>query len=161
VAKKKSYGKYKNALEKYCGDSLKQKGHLFQYEPQYVLVGGFHYPSDHYKSVPKKSELVNVTGKKTLPISYKPDFYLPEEKVFIETKGFVRSNDSFPLRWKLFLKYLIDSDMADHAVFIPKNKKQVVEEYDNIDDILDKLSRNEYDRSCLTEKEIEILEKGS
>lgn len=43
----------------------------------------------------------------------------------------------------------------------PKNKKQVVEEYDNIDDILDKLSRNEYDRSCLTEKEIEILEKGS
>lgn len=127
MAKKKSYGKYKNALEKYCGDSLKQKGHLFQYEPQYVLVGGFHYPSDHYKSVPKKSELVNVTGKKTLPIRYKPDFYLPEEKVFIETKGFVRSNDSFPLRWKLFLKYLIDSDMADHAVFIPKNKKQVDE----------------------------------
>lgn len=127
MAKKKSYGKYKNALEKYCGDSLKQRGHLFQYEPQYVLVGGFHYPSDHYKSVPKKSELVNVTGKKTLPIRYKPDFYLPEEKVFIETKGFVRSNDSFPLRWKLFLKYLIDSDMADHAVFIPKNKKQVDE----------------------------------
>lgn len=127
MAKKKSYGKYKNALEKYCGDSLKQKGHLFQYEPQYVLVGGFHYPSDHYKSVPKKSELVNVTGKKTLPIKYKPDFYLPEEKIFIETKGFVRSNDSFPLRWKLFLKYLIDSDMADHAVFIPKNKKQVDE----------------------------------
>lgn len=127
MAKKKSYGKYKNALEKYCGDSLKQKGHLFQYEPQYVLVGGFHYPSDHYKSVPKNSELVNVTGKKTLPIKYKPDFYLPEEKIFIETKGFVRSNDSFPLRWKLFLKYLIDSDMADHAVFIPKNKKQVDE----------------------------------
>ena len=127
MANKKSYGKYKNALEKYCGDSLKQKGHLFQYEPQYVLVGGFHYPSDHYKSVPKKSELVNVTGKKTLPIRYKPDFYLPEDKVFIETKGFVRSNDSFPLRWKLFLKYLIDSDMADHAVFIPKNKKQVDE----------------------------------
>lgn len=43
----------------------------------------------------------------------------------------------------------------------PKNKKQVVEEYDNIDDILDKLSRNKYDRSCLTEKEIGILEKGS
>jgi len=34
------------------------------------------------------------------------------------------------------------------------------EEYDNIDDILDKLSRNEYDRSCLTEKELQILEKG-
>jgi hypothetical protein len=34
------------------------------------------------------------------------------------------------------------------------------EEYDNVDDILDKLSRNEYDRSCLTEKELQILERG-
>lgn len=42
-----------------------------------------------------------------------------------------------------------------------KSKKSSdVEEYDNVDDILDKLSRNQYDRSCLTEKEIEILEKG-
>ena len=35
-----------------------------------------------------------------------------------------------------------------------------IEEYDNINDILDKLSRNKYNRSCLTEKEIEILEKS-
>jgi hypothetical protein len=32
------------------------------------------------------------------------------------------------------------------------------EEYDNIDDILDKLSRNEYNRNCLTEKELKILD---
>mgnify|MGYP001028612460 CR=1 FL=1 len=41
----------------------------------------------------------------------------------------------------------------------PKYKKEV-EEYDNVDDILDKLSRNNYDRSCLTEKEIKILESN-
>jgi hypothetical protein len=41
-----------------------------------------------------------------------------------------------------------------------KNNKSI-EEYDNVDDILDKLSRNKYDRNCLTEREIEILEKGS
>ena len=35
-----------------------------------------------------------------------------------------------------------------------------VEEYDSVDDILDKLSRNNYDRTCLTEKEKEILNKG-
>jgi len=127
MAKKKSYGVYKNSLEKYCGDSLKKHGHKFQYESQFVLVEGFHYPSDHFKSVPKKKELVKVTGKKTLPIKYKPDFYLPDAKVFIETKGFVRANDSFPLRWKLFLRYLMDSDMSDHAVFIPKNRGQVDE----------------------------------
>jgi len=39
--------------------------------------------------------------------------------------------------------------------------KTNIEEYTTVDDILDKLSRNNYDRSCLTEKEIEILEKGS
>jgi len=35
-----------------------------------------------------------------------------------------------------------------------------VEEYDEMNDILDKLSRNKYDRKCLTEKEIQILKKG-
>ena len=44
---------------------------------------------------------------------------------------------------------------------VEKSSEVNKEEYDNIDDILDKLSRNEYDRSCLTEKEIQILEKSS
>ncbi len=48
-------------------------------------------------------------------------------------------------------------------VKIKKNtkKKTEVEEYDNINDILDKLIKNQYDRSCLTEKELGILEKNS
>jgi hypothetical protein len=125
--KKKSYGKYKNGLELYCGESLQKSKYKFKYEEQFILVEGFNYPSDHYKSVPKNKSLVNVTGRKTLPIKYRPDFYLPDEKVFIETKGFVRANDSFPLRWKLFLRYLMDAGMSDHAVFIPKNRAQVDE----------------------------------
>lgn len=127
MAKKKSYGKYKNGLEKYCGDSLKGSGHKFEYEPQFTLVDGFTYPSAYFKSVPKKKDLVDATGKKILPIKYKPDFYLPKEKVFIETKGFVRANDSFPLRWKLFMVFLMNSGMGDHDLFIPKNKSQVDE----------------------------------
>jgi len=125
--KKKSFGQYKNGLEKYCGDSLANCEFSFEYEPQFILVEGFNYPSDHFKSVPKNPALVEVTGRKTLPIKYKPDFYLPKEKVIIETKGFVRANDSFPLRWKLFLKYLMESGMSDHALFIPKNRSQVDE----------------------------------
>lgn len=35
--------------------------------------------------------------------------------------------------------------------------KAVIEEYYSVDEILDKLSRNNYDRSCLTKKELEIL----
>jgi len=52
-------------------------------------------------------------------------------------------------------------DMLKESVGVvtkKKPKKEVeVEEYDKIDDILDKLSRNNYDRNCLTKKELDIL----
>lgn len=51
-------------------------------------------------------------------------------------------------------------DDTNKEVFTKVNNKVEVEEYDSVNDILDKLSRNKYDRSCLTEKEIEILNKG-
>lgn len=38
------------------------------------------------------------------------------------------------------------------------SKAKKIEEYTSINDILDKLSRNNYDRKCLTENEIKILE---
>jgi hypothetical protein len=47
----------------------------------------------------------------------------------------------------------------EDSFYNPK-KVEPVEEYESVDDILDKLSRNNYDRSCLTEKELEILNKG-
>lgn len=47
------------------------------------------------------------------------------------------------------------------AVNKKKTKKSDIEEFNTVDEILDKLSRNNYDRSCLTKNEIEILEKGS
>jgi len=37
---------------------------------------------------------------------------------------------------------------------------EVKEEYNSVNDILDKLSRNNYDRTCLTENELSILSKG-
>ena len=40
---------------------------------------------------------------------------------------------------------------------IKSEVKAVIEEYYSVDEILDKLSRNNYDRSCLTKKELEIL----
>ena len=40
------------------------------------------------------------------------------------------------------------------------SKKETVEEYTSLNEILEKLSRNNYDRGCLTENEILILNKG-
>lgn len=65
-------------------------------------------------------------------------------------------------------KQMIDNpniayDETNGSIFTKINKKKSepkIEEYDSINDILDKLSRNNYDRNCLTEKEKEILNKG-
>ena len=132
--KKKDLGRYRSGLEKYCGDTLTSNGIKFDYEPKFVIMEGFHYPSMHFKSVPKQTLLVDVTGKKTLPITYKPDFVLHEHKIIIETKGFVRGNDSFPLRWKLFMRHLMETGMGDYRLFIPKNQKQVNQIIDLIKD---------------------------
>jgi len=64
----------------------------------------------------------------------------------------------------LFPEYEDIMDMLDTNFGKNQTKKEknvVIEEYDNVDDILDKLSRNKYDRSCLTEKEIDILDNQS
>lgn len=125
MAKKKDLGRYRSGLEKYCGDTLEKNGYAFDYEPKYVIVEGFDYPSTYFKSVPKKELMVDKTGKTQLPITYKPDFVLPHNSVIIETKGFVRRNDSFPLRWKLFMRFLAESGMGHFRLFIPRNQKQV------------------------------------
>jgi len=88
---------------------------------------GFKYPSPYFKATPKSKELKDASSRAILPITYKPDFHLPKEKVIIETKGFVRANDSFPLRWKMFMNYLMSEGMSDYKLFIPRNKTQVNE----------------------------------
>jgi hypothetical protein len=125
MAKKKDLGIYRSGLEKYCAEALKSNGLVFEYEPKYVIMEGFNYPSTYFKSVPKQGLMVDRSDSKHLPITYKPDFLLPHNNIFIETKGFVRRNDSFPLRWKLFMKYLVDSGMGHFRLFIPSNQKQV------------------------------------
>lgn len=125
--KKQSFGRYANGLEKHCGDSLQSAGFKFNYEDKFIIMEGFRYPSPYFKATPKSKELKDASSRAILPITYKPDFHLPKEKVIIETKGFVRANDSFPLRWKLFMNYLMAEGMSDYRLFIPRNKTQVNE----------------------------------
>ena len=51
-------------------------------------------------------------------------------------------------------------DETEGSVSVKVKKEVEVEEYDSVNDILDKLGRNNYDRTCLTENEILILNKG-
>ena len=119
-------GKYKSKLESYCARKLNEIGVEYQYEGvSYKLLDSFKYKGIYYKTTPKSTLMKDMTGTTHLPISYTPDFVSVEHKFIIETKGFILSNHSFPLRWKLFMHYLYTNDMNDYMVFMPKNQKQV------------------------------------
>ena len=101
---------FASKLELYMYRALKKAKIPFVYEGQtYVVVDGFF--SD------------NISYEKTkAPIKYTPDFVDKEypPRYIIETKG--NPNEAFPLRWKLFKKFLHDSEI--HAdLYMPRNQK--------------------------------------
>lgn len=129
--------KFKSTLETHCYDCLKAAKLDFQYEPEsFTLIDSFRYPGVYHKSTKGKDCLVDATNKVVLGMRYTPDFVSHKHKFIIETKGFVPSQHTFPLRWKVFLKYLVDNGMEDYMLFIPKNKRQVEETIQIIQDNL-------------------------
>lgn len=126
---------FASSLEAYTYDRLKEIDVDFKYEGEsYEILPSFKYEGTYLKSTQGKSIMTDLSGKAVRSITYTPDFVSHKHKFFIETKGFVPSNHSFPLRWKLFLKYLSENDMSDYSVFLPKNRKQVDEVVKSIKD---------------------------
>ena len=66
-----------------------------------------------------KGDMVNRGEKKILPIKYTPDFI--GEGFIIETKG--RANESFPMRWKMFKKYINKHNLSV-TLYKPQNQKE-------------------------------------
>ena len=52
---------------------------------------------------------------------------------------------------------ILNSMKSDEVKEESRSVEKNVEEFNTLDDILDKLSRNNYDRTCLTEKELKVL----
>jgi len=116
----------KSSLELYCYKKLKENGFIFEYEPESItLMDGFRNEVLYFKCTNGSKTMVDRTGSKEYPITYKPDFVSHEQKFYIETKGFVPSQHTFTLRWKLFLYWLQINGMSDYKVFLPKNQTQV------------------------------------
>jgi hypothetical protein len=127
-AKKRNLGKYKSGLEKTCADLLAESGLSFTYESmEFVLLDKFRYDGVYLKATAKKKDLSDRSNKVVLPIKYTPDFVGPNGEWIIETKGYTPSHHDFPMRWKLFLRHLIDSGEPIPALFICKNRQQIEE----------------------------------
>tara|TARA_R110002020_G_scaffold38553_1_gene115747 strand:- start:150 stop:506 length:357 start_codon:yes stop_codon:yes gene_type:complete len=86
----------------------------------YVLQEAFHFDVDTYERQSNgKGDMVNRGQKKILNIKYTPDFV--STSFIIECKG--RANESFPLRWKMFKKYIKDN-LKHVTLYKPQNQKE-------------------------------------
>lgn len=123
--RKKSYsfkGKnYKSSLERTMAMLLDSAGIPFQYEPEkFEVVQGFHFPFKSYeRQANGKGDMVNRGQKKVHGISYTPDFI--GDGFIIETKGY--ANETFPMRWKMFKKMLVEGGYDPKNLVIYKPQK--------------------------------------
>jgi len=115
-AKKVTYDgiKFASGLERYMYQALKKAKIKATYEgATFEIVEDFIFNS--------KGEFKQRGRKKILPIKYTPDFICPDYSFIIECKG--RANESFPLRWKLFKRYVV-KNYPDTTLFKPQNQKE-------------------------------------
>ena len=112
---------FASGLERYMYQVLKKAKIKAKYEGKtYTVQEGFVFKNESYERQSNgKGELVNRGCKKILPIKYTPDFI--SDSFIIECKG--RANESFPMRWKLFKKYVNDN-MKHVTLYKPQNQKE-------------------------------------
>lgn len=99
------YGQhFRSKLECYTYEAFIKAGIPVKYEPKhFTLLQKFEY-----------------MGEKIRPITYLPDFV--GDDFIVECKGLI--GDSFPLRWKLFKKYLKQHN-SKKKCYLVRNQKQV------------------------------------
>ena len=113
--------KFASGLEKYMYKALKSAKISAKYEgATFEVQEGFMFNVDSYERQGNgKGDMVNRGQKKILNIKYTPDFV--SDSFIIECKG--RANESFPLRWKMFKKYIKDN-LKHVTLYKPQNQKE-------------------------------------
>ena len=122
-AKKVSFDgiNFASGLEKYMYIALKKAKISAIYEgATFELQEGFMFDVDSYERQGNgKGAMINRGQKKILNIKYTPDFV--SDSFIIECKG--RANESFPLRWKMFKKY-VKTYLSHVTLYKPQNQKE-------------------------------------
>ena len=138
-AKKVSFDgiNFASGLEKYMYMALKKAKISAMYEgATFELQEGFMFDVDSYERQGNgKGDMINRGQKKILNIKYTPDFI--SDSFIIECKG--RANESFPIRWKMFKKY-VNHKMKHVTLYKPQNQKDCDEV---VKLILNKIKPNE------------------
>ena len=113
--------KFASGLEKYMYMALKKaKIHAIYEGATFELQEGFMFDIDSSERQGNgKGTMINRGQKKILNIKYTPDFVSPS--FIIECKG--RANESFPIRWKMFKKY-VKEQIPHVTLYKPQNQKE-------------------------------------
>ena len=114
---------FASGLERYMYQALKKAKIKAEYEGEtFTLIDGFEFEVDSYERQSNgKGEFKNRGDKKILPIKYTPDFVSWKNEFIIECKG--RANESFPMRWKLFKRF-INRCYPYVTLYKPQNQKE-------------------------------------
>ena len=112
---------FASGLEKYMYQALSKAKIKAIYEGQtFVLQEGFMFDNESFERQSNgKGDMVNRGQKKILNIKYTPDFV--SDSFIIECKG--RANESFPIRWKMFKKY-VKEHLKHVTLYKPQNQKE-------------------------------------
>jgi len=114
---------FASSLERYMYQALKKARIKADYEGEtFTLIDGFEFEVDSYERQSNgKGEFKDRGNKKILPIKYTPDFISWKNEFIIECKG--RANESFPMRWKLFKRF-INRCYPHVTLYKPQNQKE-------------------------------------
>ena len=86
----------------------------------FEIFEGFDFTNESYeRQANGKGSMVNRGNKKVLAIKYTPDF--EGENFIIECKG--RPNETFPLRWKMFKKY-VRENLFGYTLYKPQRQSE-------------------------------------
>jgi hypothetical protein len=112
---------FASGLERYMYQVLKKnKIHAVYEGATFVLQEGFMFDNESFERQSNgKGDMVNRGNKKILNIKYTPDFV--SDSFIIECKG--RANESFPIRWKMFKKY-VKENLPHVTLYKPQNQKE-------------------------------------
>jgi len=112
---------FASGLERYMYQVLKKnKIHAIYEGATFVLQEDFMFDNESFERQSNgKGDMVNRGQKKIQNIKYTPDFV--NDSFIIECKG--RANESFPIRWKMFKKY-VKENLKHVTLYKPQNQKE-------------------------------------
>lgn len=122
---------FKSKLEKMIYQTLRENALPVKYEPRKFIIWEGFKPTIPFYNKDSSTRMLRQDNKKVINITYCPDFVFDYNNhlIIIEGKGF--ENSVFPLKKKMFRKWLEDNE--PHSIYFEiYTKKQLLQAIDII-----------------------------